>query len=389
MSIIKVSTSELRSGSKALNDIVSQLGQVDDHLQSSKVANSLYEAQLKSKFNDIISGSFSVNSRLQNRSAELSAELLDRAGKFEQANQVVFSLIEATSGAWKTNSKASGIGLFSTFRKIKSALLWSLGGFLASSLYRLISWIPRIQNLYIIGKSNVQNLTPLDPNAEPEATETSLITNENYQIPLGSLSGKYESTGAPGSVSSGKGDPGGVSYGAYQMTSKGGGRVAEFLNSSSGSPWAAEFENLIPGSEEFSAKWRIVADREPDTFLMAQHDFIKKTHYDPYIIKLGSMGLDVNSRSHALKEVIWSTSVQHGPGNDVLDSFLHSKHVESLTDEEIIRAVYAERGRRTSDGILVRFRSSSSSVQEGVSKRFENELQDALRMLNDEILKKN
>ncbi|MEO7404886.1 MAG: hypothetical protein ABIU95_14560, partial [Burkholderiales bacterium] len=38
---------------------------------------------------------------------------------------------------------------------------------------------------------------------------------------LGKLSAKYESGGrASGTVSSGKGDPGGVSYGSYQLSSK-------------------------------------------------------------------------------------------------------------------------------------------------------------------------
>ena len=38
---------------------------------------------------------------------------------------------------------------------------------------------------------------------------------------LGSLSSKYETGGrGPGTVSSGVGDAGGVSYGSYQMTSK-------------------------------------------------------------------------------------------------------------------------------------------------------------------------
>ena len=36
---------------------------------------------------------------------------------------------------------------------------------------------------------------------------------------LGDLSAKYESSGDPGSVSSGYQDPGGKSYGAYQLSS--------------------------------------------------------------------------------------------------------------------------------------------------------------------------
>ena len=48
---------------------------------------------------------------------------------------------------------------------------------------------------------------------------------------LGSLSSKYETGGrGPGTVSSGIGDAGGVSYGSYQMTSRPrGGTVARFV----------------------------------------------------------------------------------------------------------------------------------------------------------------
>jgi len=56
---------------------------------------------------------------------------------------------------------------------------------------------------------------------------------------LGALSAEFESGGrGPGTVSSGKGDPGGVSYGIYQLSSKAG-TVAGFL-SGEGAPWGAE-----------------------------------------------------------------------------------------------------------------------------------------------------
>lgn len=62
-----------------------------------------------------------------------------------------------------------------------------------------------------------------------------------------------------GTVPTGKGDPGGVSYGLYQMTSKNhetgeiGGTVKQYVESDS-FPWKKEFEGLEPGSEEFSAR---------------------------------------------------------------------------------------------------------------------------------------
>jgi hypothetical protein len=53
-------------------------------------------------------------------------------------------------------------------------------------------------------------------------------------------------------------------------------------------------------------------------------------------------------------------------------------------DEQLIRAIYAERGRTKADGTLVYFSRNSPNVQKGVAKRFKSELQDALAMLAKE-----
>src|SRR5215203_2261618 len=61
-------------------------------------------------------------------------------------------------------------------------------------------------------------------------------------IELGSLSAKYETSGrGPATVSTGSGDPGGVSYGSYQMATKTG-TVARFV-SQADFPWRSEFLN--------------------------------------------------------------------------------------------------------------------------------------------------
>jgi hypothetical protein len=53
-------------------------------------------------------------------------------------------------------------------------------------------------------------------------------------------------------------------------------------------------------------------------------------------------------------------------------------------DEQVIRAIYAERGRTKADGSLVYFSRNSPNVQKSVAKRFQNELKDALAMLAKE-----
>jgi hypothetical protein len=209
--------------------------------------------------------------------------------------------------------------------------------------------------------------------------------------PLGLLSSKYEVGGrGPGTVSSGVGDAGGVSYGSYQMTSEpGGGTVARFVGDA-GFPWRDRFAGLTPGGGEFTARWKALAAEAPDAFFEAQHAFIKRTHYDPLVRKAAEeKGLDLALRSNALQNVVWSTAVQHGARTAVVgravDDVTRKTAVNgSGFDRELIRAVYAERGRRGADGALVYFRRNSAKVQAGVARRFVDEERDALRMLAGE-----
>jgi LysM repeat protein len=203
---------------------------------------------------------------------------------------------------------------------------------------------------------------------------------------LGKLSAKYE-TGkrGPGTVSTGRGDAGGVSYGSYQMTSRNdGGTVGRFV-SQPGFLWRREFQGLAPGSPEFTRVWKDIAAREPDAFQQAQHGYIKKTHYDPLVRKIQQEdGLKVNARSNALRDVVWSTAVQHGPNNSIVSRALRKVRAGLRgreLDRALIVAIYAERGRRRSDGNLAYFSRNSPAVQQGVARRFVNEEQDALQLL--------
>lgn len=205
---------------------------------------------------------------------------------------------------------------------------------------------------------------------------------------LGALSAKYETGGrGPGTVSTGKGDPGGVSYGSYQMATKTG-TVKRFVTQPA-FPWLSDFHNLAAGTAPFTACWKRIAREQTDPFQRAQHAFIKKSHYDLLAAKiLTEDGLDVNKRSPAVQDVIWSTAVQHGGATPIVHRAIAKVTVARTNrayDEQLIRAIYAERGRKKADGNLAYFSKSSPSVQRGVSNRFKNELQDALVMLAKEV----
>lgn len=204
---------------------------------------------------------------------------------------------------------------------------------------------------------------------------------------LGCLSAKYETGGrGPGTVSSGAGDPGGVSYGSYQMASKMG-TVKSFI-SQPGFPWAQDFQYLTPGTPDFSACWKRIATNQTDAFQKAQHDYIKKTHYDVLCKKiLAEDYIDINTRSRALQNAVWSTAVQHGGATPIVHracASLSCKPTDSKYDELLIRAIYAERGKRKPDGNLAYFSKSAPGVQTSVAKRFTSECQDALAMLAKE-----
>lgn len=205
---------------------------------------------------------------------------------------------------------------------------------------------------------------------------------------LGRLSAKYETGGrGPGTVSTGSGDPGGVSYGSYQMASKMG-TVTNFVNQP-GFPWRADFLNLTAGTAQFTAVWKRIATQQPAAFQEAQHAYIKKTHYDQLAAKiLKETGLDVNTRSHALMDVVWSTAVQHGGATPIVCRAcenLNTQRSDPKYDERLIKAIYAERGRKKPDGNLAYFSKSSPNVQQGVANRFRSECQDALAMLSKDV----
>ena len=200
---------------------------------------------------------------------------------------------------------------------------------------------------------------------------------------LGDLSAQHESGGSSQTISTGKGDPvGGISYGKYQIAT-GTGTAKEFVTwlGKHDSPYAAPLAGMTPGGKDFATAWKGLATSDPDGFAKAQFDFIKQTHFDPAMKETCARvpGLSLEGRSPVLAETLFSTTVQHRMNTDVIVSrALAGKDVASMTDAQIITAVYDERGR--GDG-SVYFRSSPASTQHNIAERFEREKAQALRML--------
>lgn len=202
---------------------------------------------------------------------------------------------------------------------------------------------------------------------------------------LGSLSARYESNGNPAAI--GYDRTGGWSYGRYQIASNVG-SMRGYLNylrqtnpslyqqlQAAGGDAAAR-----RGDARFRSEWqRLMAN---PSFAQTQHDYQRQSNYSPGIRNIrAATGIDFSTRSAALNDVVWSTSVQHGGNQGGADRvFRNAQQRFGLTaassDADWIRAVYAERRR-----VGTYFRSSTPQVQQSVYNRFVREEADALAAL--------
>lgn len=214
---------------------------------------------------------------------------------------------------------------------------------------------------------------------------------------LGDLSAAYESNGRPGCVSSGYGDLGGISYGAYQLASNVGSVDAFLQWGISYGGYYTDYANSLNqydvNSDAFINQWKYLASADPEGFLRMQHDFIKSEYYDRACRYLANEGFHADNHSNALKDVIWSRAVQYGPGN-VVDLFNEAlRYVPGYTEEwnlswvdalrfdyDLIVGVYES--NKSDEWISPRL---SYDVRQGVYDRMDNEKQEAIAMFMKEI----
>lgn len=206
-----------------------------------------------------------------------------------------------------------------------------------------------------------------------------MMTDSTPARELGRLSAEGESGHDPGIVSSGRGDAGGKSYGLYQMTSlPNGGTVSHFLRRTQ---WWQQFQTLSPGSAEFDAAWkRAAADPK---FADAQHEYIKGQFYDPLMEQLATRCRNMYGKSLAVRNVLWALSVAMGPCS--ARCMVMNTTSATMSDSEIIQAIYAELLRPGAGGLGLRhWARNSPAVQEAVKRTLPRRRDAALRMLQKE-----
>ena len=252
---------------------------------------------------------------------------------------------------------------------------------------------------------------------------------------LGDLSQYYETGNHadPGYYSTVDGDLGGTSYGIYMFASNAGtplsfiqwlkefedGSLYRYMGDKLYNAYAYDVnERYSPGyGSNFNANWRSVGDDYPGEFTQAQKDYWETHAYADLLNNLKSAvpAFDLNNYSVALRNVLWSRSVQHGAGvlsganssdgrsgatGVVLRAFDKLGGFKNQGEAEIIQAIYAEcskldgtPAKRTMSGdtaekygisgrSMAYFSGNSGDVQVSVYRRLHiNEPADAVVML--------
>jgi hypothetical protein len=194
--------------------------------------------------------------------------------------------------------------------------------------------------------------------AAPTAGVTAPAMTPPIEIPagdkIGKVSEKWES-GGRGSGVVGWDPGGGTSYGKYQIASKVGSTKA-FLNfaEKSGRKDVAEklrsagFENDTGGTTGKAVDvWKEMAAKGELGDL--EHQFIKSQSYD---VAYKGLSPDLQKRvggSKALQEMLWSSAVHHGGGGKGTAGaagIFGEVYKEGMSDEDLIKGVYANRGTR-------------------------------------------
>jgi len=149
-----------------------------------------------------------------------------------------------------------------------------------------------------------------------------------------------------------------------------------------------------------------LATTDQKNFSELQYNYTKEKYYDSSVKKIKDiLNFDVTKRGYTLNTVIWSRGVQMGGCGIVFSRAVTGMDLSKVSDEDIIRAIYAESSKLTDtppysnskkinaeDGgkygitgkYLYYFSTNGSNVQAGVYNRLTNtELNEALKLFKE------
>lgn len=201
-----------------------------------------------------------------------------------------------------------------------------------------------------------------------EIMSTSAVSFENWK--LGDTSEKFESARrGPGTISNGKGDNGGKSYGTFQL-SLSAGTLNDFLESKSHGHYATQFKDLELGSSQFDKKWKELAVSDPQ-FKENQYLFIKDSHYERQMQNLQQSGIELSKRGPAVQDMVWSTATQYGNlttpiiQKTIVEAGLKESQISQLSDLELITKVQQYK----KDHVPEHFGNSSPEIQKNLQEQ--------------------
>jgi hypothetical protein len=190
----------------------------------------------------------------------------------------------------------------------------------------------------------------------PARGRTAPVNIEDFVAGLkgnfGGLCRSFESAGKSDAYSNAQADPGGASWGSYQIAE---GTMPLFLKylkeAEKNTDLSAEQKRVAarangaflgkePDSSSFKKEWNYIAKTNPRDFKALQHSFILDTHLTPVLKVAQKLGFEINPQT---AEVFLSIGVQHGKFEEILKDAARSRNPERSTTAQQIEALYASR----------------------------------------------
>ena len=291
----------------------------------------------------------------------MRAQVFGKAQADLRQTQALEGLMQSVSGNGSTLDLARSMGAARQLHSLSSTVGESLGGLNGGDFVHSRPQAPAQ------GKARQKR-------RQPDAAE----------MELGKLSAQFES-GRDGIAAVGYDRNGGTSYGKYQVSSRAG-SLNDFLEFLDGEAPDISKKLRAAGPGNTGSRkgampdmWRAIAEAQPERFEALQEAYVRESHYKPAVEGISQRtALEADSLSPAMREVIWSTSVQHGP-TGATRIFARAEAMSGDPDDpayerKLITNVYKVRSGQ--------FGSSTSEVQAAVQNRFRQERTLALNLLD-------
>ncbi|MFT4302231.1 MAG: hypothetical protein QM579_10820 [Desulfovibrio sp.] len=290
----------------------------------------------------------------------MRTQVFNKAQTDLRQTQAIEGLMQSVSGGGSTLDLARSMGTARHLRSMTSAIGDKMSGLSVSD--------------FIHSRTQGQS--------KPRQTRSKASAED---MEMGKLSAQFES-GRDGVAAVGYDRNGGTSYGKYQVSSRAGslGDFLDFLDNEA-PDLSKRLRASGPGNTggrkgAMPDTWRAIASEQPERFEDLQEAYVRESHYKPAVEAIAQRtSLDADKLSTAMREVIWSTAVQHGP-TGAARIFARADDMSGSPNDpgyerKLISNVYKVRSGQ--------FGSSTSEVQAAVQNRFRQERTLALNLLDD------